>query len=166
MEKTLRFNDEEISLKESLIKESDIKRYIIDASVVFKWYYKKDEEDLVQAEVLYDLLKSDAYIILAPELLIFEILNICRLKQEITANRAHKIISDIYDTLILIGADRGLFEKAFEYCRKLNISFYDGIYAALSERQEASLITADKKLYTACNGLNKKPLLVSEVGNF
>lgn len=73
-----------------LIKESAIRKYIIDASVVFKWYYKKDEKDLRQAEILYGLLESDTGILLASE-----ILNVLRLKKLIDNEKINNIISDI-----------------------------------------------------------------------
>ena len=45
MENIATFNKQEIKLDDLLIKEPVIRKYIIDTSVVFKWYYKKDGVD-------------------------------------------------------------------------------------------------------------------------
>ena len=165
MESTLTFNKEEARVNDLLIRESAIRKYIIDASMVFKWYYKKDEKDLRQAEILYGLLESDTGILLAPELLVYEILNVLRLKKLIDTEKINSIISDMYATLILIDIDKELFRKAFDYSRELDISFYDSIYISLSERYDAPLITADIKLYKAGQNILKRPLLLNEINN-
>ena len=163
MESISVFNDKQISLPEYLIGEQQKRKYIIDASVVFKWYYKKNEEDLDKAETLYDLIISNDGILLAPELLIYEILNILRLKEEIDNDMVELIISEIYDTLIILAMDKDLLKNAFSYSRDLDISFYDSIYIALSRKYEASLITADKKLFSSSKGLTHKTILLSEL---
>ena len=163
MESISVFNDKQISLPEYLIGEPRKRKYIIDTSVVFKWYYKKNEEDLDKAETLYDLIISNDGILLAPELLIYEILNILRLKEEIHNDMVDLIISEIYDTLIILAMDKDLLKNAFSYSRDMDISFYDSIYIALSKKYEASLITADKKLFSSSKSLTQKTILLSEL---
>ena len=163
MESISVFNHKNIKLPEYLIGEPQKRKYIIDTSVVFKWYYKKNEEDIDKAEILYDLLSSEDNILLAPELLVYEILNILRLKDEIGSSTVNHIISEIYDTLIILGMDTDLLKNAFFYSRDLRISFYDSIYIALSKRYEASLITADKKLFDSCKSLSQKTILLSGI---
>ena len=158
------FNGEKTSVQEFLVKEMPMKKYIIDASVVFKWYYKKDEKDTTQAKIIYALLKTEIYLLLAPELVIYEILNICRLKREIDLEKISRIIKELHDALIIVSIEKDLLSKAFEYSRKLNISFYDSIYVALSEKYDAPLITADKKLIEACKETKPKPIPVFEFG--
>ena len=76
MEDIPTFNGEKSSIQEFLVKEMPMKKYIIDASVVFKWYYKKDEEDIIQDKIIYALLKNKIYLLIETELLIYEIFNI------------------------------------------------------------------------------------------
>jgi predicted nucleic acid-binding protein len=164
MEDIPNFNGEKTSVQEFLVKEIPMKKYIIDASVVFKWYYKKDEEDIIQAQIIYALLKTEIYLLLAPELIIYEILNICRLKKEIDLEKISSIISELHNALIMVSIEKDLLTKAFEYSRKLNISFYDSMYITLSEKYDAPLITADKKLIEACKETKPKPISVFEFG--
>jgi predicted nucleic acid-binding protein len=164
MESIPTFNGEKISAQEFLVKEMPMKKYIIDASVVFKWYYKKDEEDIIQAKIIYALLKTNIYLLLAPELLIYEILNICRLKEEINLEKISRIIKELNSTLVIVNLEKGLLGKAFEYSRELNISYYDSIYISLSAKYDAPLITADKKLIEACTGTGHKVMSLSKFG--
>lgn len=82
MENFTSFNDKEINYKRYLIKEALKKRYVLDASVVSKWYYDRNEEDLYNASTIYNILQSENYIFFAPDLLVYELLNIYRTKLE------------------------------------------------------------------------------------
>jgi len=74
---------------------------VLDTSVITKWYYKKDEEDLYNSSIIYDILESKKYIFFAPDLLIYELLNIYRIKLELDDPRISKIISELYDFTII-----------------------------------------------------------------
>lgn len=65
----------------------------------------------------------------------------------------------------MVDIDKESFRKAFDYSRKLDISFYDSIYITLSERYDAPLITADIKLYEAGQNILKGSLLLNETNN-
>ena len=151
-----------INYTEYLIKETQKKRYVLDTSVITKWYYKKDEEDLYNASIIYDILESKNYIFFAPDLLIYELLNIYRIKLELDDSRINKIILELYDLIVILGINKNTFSKAFLAARKLNISFYDSIYLSLSEDLDALLITADKKLYEAVKDKNRKVIMLSD----
>lgn len=164
MENYSNFNStsKEINYAEYLIKETQKKRYVLDTSVITKWYYKKDEEDLYNASIIYDILELKNYIFFAPDLLMYELLNIYRIKLELDDLRINKIISELYDLIVILGINKNTFSKAFLTARKLNISFYDSIYLSLSEDLVAPLITADKKLYEAVEDKNRKVIMLSD----
>ncbi|MBC8387129.1 MAG: type II toxin-antitoxin system VapC family toxin [Actinobacteria bacterium] len=162
MEKTVIFNEKRIEFPDFLIGESRIKKYVLDASVVFKWYYKKNEADLYSADVLYNFLNSKQHLLFAPQLLIYEILNAFRLKEEISIETIDLIISELYDAIIILETDAAILKKAFLHARILNISVYDGIYIALSEKFDAPLITADKKLYKSAKSLPQKVIMLTD----
>jgi predicted nucleic acid-binding protein len=156
------FNNKEINYAEYLIKETQKKRYVLDTSVITKWYYKKDEEDVYNASVIYDNLESKNFIFFAPDLLLYELLNIYRIKLELDDSRINKIISEIYDLIVILGINKNTFSKAFLNARKLNISFYDSFFLSLSEDLVALLITADKKLYEAAKNKNVKVIMLTD----
>jgi predicted nucleic acid-binding protein len=166
LEDMLKYSEERSDLKDYIIRESSINKYIVDASVALKWYYRKNEDDLEKADMLYGYLWSDKDILMAPELLVYEILNTLRLKKGLASDDVKKIISNIYQVMFLLNTDKEFLEKAFECSRKFNISLYDSIYITFSEKHNAPLITADKKLFDACSDTIPKPILVSEFGKF
>ena len=162
MENYLDFNNKEINYTEYLIKETQKKRFVLDTSVITKWYYRKDEEDIYNASIIYEDLGSKNYIFFAPDLLIYELLNIYRIKPELDDSKINKIISELYDLVVILGINKNTFSKSFLNARILNITFYDSIYVTLSEDLDALLITADKKLYNAVQDKNRKIIMLSD----
>lgn len=161
MENYTSFNNNEINYTEYLIKETSKKRYVLDASVISKWYYDKGEGDLYNALTIYNNLKSESNIFFAPDLLIYELLNIYRTKLELNDEKINKILSELYDAIVILGINKNTFSKAFLNARKFNISFYDSIYLSLSEDLDAILVTADKKLYEAIKDINNKVIMLN-----
>ena len=150
------FNGTDSNYAGYFVSELLKKRYVLDASVISKWYYGKDEEDLYNAAAIYDNLQSKKYTFFAPDLLIFELLNIFRTKPEVSDAKINKIINELYDLIVILGINKNTFKKAFLISRNLNISFYDSIYLSLAEDIDAGLLTADKKLFNSAKaaGIN------------
>ena len=163
MENTITFNEERLDLREYILKESNIKKYIVDASVALKWYYRKDEKDLERAEKLYGFLWSEKEMLMAPELIVYEILNTLRLKANISQEDISLILSNMFQFMLLLDTEKEFLENVFKNSRELDISYYDGIYITFSEKYESPLITADKKLYEACKGTRFKTILISDI---
>jgi len=162
MERISYFNDNQIGYPDYLVKESLKKRYIIDTSVVSKWFYKESEEDIYNASFLYNKLKSEKCILFAPDLLMYELLNVLRTKSEIKDEKVSEILTELYNFLVILGINKNLLLKSFLISRKLNISVYDSIFLALTIDLDASLITADKKLYEVNKNSNYKLILLTD----
>lgn len=156
------FNNQEINYTEYLVKETLKKRYVLDTSVIAKWYYKKGEDDLRSASLIYNNLKSSNSIFFAPDLLIYELLNIYRIKLELDDKKISMIITELYDLIVILGINKNTFFKAFISARNLNISFYDSIYLSLSDDLDAKLVTADKKLYEAAKIAKRDVLMLTD----
>ena len=92
----LTYNEERSDLKNYILRESSINKYIVDASVALKWYYRRNEDDLEKAEMLYEYRWSDKDILMSSELLVYEILNTLRLKKDLAFKDVKKVISNIY----------------------------------------------------------------------
>lgn len=163
MEDILTYDGDRTDVKDFIIKETNINKYIVDASVALKWYYRKDEDDLEKANMLYRYLWSDKDILMAPELLTYEILNTLRLKKELDIEDIKSIISNLYQVILLLEVDKEFLEKAFRYSRELDISFYDSMYITFSEKYDAPLITADRKLYRSCIGTRHETILITDI---
>lgn len=128
-----------------------MKRVVLDASVVLKWYLA-DEEGSAEA---FDLLKrhiSGDLETIAPALLPYEVMNGLMVARKRGRIRKEVIISAIEGFVKLglrfVGLS-GHHARLVYYCKAYNRSAYDSSYLALAEAEQIPFITADERLYKA-----------------
>ncbi len=128
-----------------------MKRAVLDASVVLKWYLS--DEDHGQAAL--DLLKrylSDDLEIIVPSLSEYEVINGLVVAQKRSRLREEIIVSALEGFMNLgirtVGVS-GLYSRVVYFCRAFNRSAYDASYLALAEAERIPFITADETLYDA-----------------
>ncbi|MHB1274607.1 MAG: type II toxin-antitoxin system VapC family toxin [Candidatus Humimicrobiaceae bacterium] len=149
------FNNLELeNFNNFIVREKNHETVILDSSVVFKWFYFKNEDGVETAKGLYEKTISGYFHVLTPELLLYEIINTFKFRTEIDAMLLEEILKELFHILIFIKLDSKDYINAYEISRKTNNSIYDSIYIALSEKYKASFITADKKLYETLSSLN------------
>ena len=128
------------------------RNFVIDTSVVLKWFSQSGESDLKKATQLrkdFNERKIDLY---APELLIYEIANVLRYKKILNEDIIHKAISSIYDMDILLPVNHVVITHAVTIARQYHITVYDSSYLSFAQSVGCHLITADKKLYQKIKG--------------
>lgn len=128
-----------------------MKRLIIDASVVLKWYLA-DEEDGGQALSLLEKYVAGKLNLMAPFLLEYEVangLNIAKKKGRIDEKEVIKALDGFVNLDIELRPLSSTYAKALHYCNLYNITAYDASYVALAENERVPLVTADKKLYNS-----------------
>ena len=128
-----------------------MKRMVIDASVVLKWYLT-DEELGVKAISLLGEYVSNELDILAPSLLEYEIMNGLMIAQKRGRIKEEKILSAIegFDNLgINLRNLSHLYPQVILFCKTYNRSVYDASYMALALDEGISLITADEGLFNS-----------------
>lgn len=122
--------------------------FVIDSSVVFKWYRQPGDEDHVPqaVSILERHLHGDIEIHV-PDLLFYELGNILRLKETLVSKDALTILRETFALALQIHPiDLFRAEETFRIARGHDITFYDASFVALSHLLEASFITADRKL--------------------
>jgi len=136
-----------------------VKKVVVDASVVARWYVQEEWHDIalkVRADYEKGLID-----LLAPYLLIYEVSNSLRQSPDLNASD----VSDSVKSLIDMQIDTRLLTKeeiekiamlAFEY----NISIYDAVYFALSRSLGINFLTGDVKLYRKLG--SKQTILLSD----
>jgi predicted nucleic acid-binding protein len=122
---------------------------VVDASVALKWYWSEPD-----SEAALTLLHSDRRMI-APDLIVAELCNaawrLIRRRQmragqmQILTNGAPRAFARLHD----LGS---LAPRAGRIALAIDHSAYDCFYLALSEAEDAPLVTADGKLVTKLAG--------------
>lgn len=121
---------------------------VVDSSVAFKWCRQHHEEEYVpQAITILENHLSGNLEIHVPDLLIYELGNILRFKEDLSSESAISILRKTLLLEIKIHAiDLHLAEEAYRLARKYTITFYDAAFIALSHILGCPFITADRKL--------------------
>jgi len=151
-----------MELNEFIIKEDIKRKYILDASVIIKWYFFENESDLEIANYIHEKVTRDEIIIASPDLMIYEVLNFFIFKLKIPSGKIADILSELNDIIFIINTDISVQKRAFEISRKIKNPIYDSLYLALSQSLDCPLITADNKLKQDAGKENYSVLLLSE----
>lgn len=159
-------NEEFNSIGKFLIQERSQEIFVLDSSVIFKWFYSENESGTETARILYEKAVSKNFHILSPDLLIYELINVFRFRTNIAANLLEDIIREIFDVLIFLKLEYKSYISAYNISKRMNSSVYDSIYIAMSEKYKAPFITADKKLYESAKNLNFNVLFLDDFVSF
>ena len=121
-------------------------RFVVDASVVVKWFLLEDHTGYARR------LLDDSLDLSSPDLVRAEFGNVMwkRWRRgDISARAAGEALHHLGRLPLRIETSWTLLETAWTVARRFDRSFYDGLYVALAEREGCSLVTADRKLYSA-----------------
>ena len=130
-----------------------VEKFVIDASVGAKWFFKEESQDL--SLNFYHRLRVKEIGLIVPDLFYVEMSNICwqRCRRRmINHNQADSILEEIMSVPFEGYSDKEFADVAFENAVRFGISVYDGVYIALAEACVVPLVTADEKLLKATKG--------------
>lgn len=120
--------------------------YVLDASVVAKWFVVEEGDDIALS--LRKQFEEKEIDIVVPDLLLYEIANALRYNPKFD----EKDVKDSVDSIIDMGirilipfSDE--IKKAVDMAFSYDITIYDAHYLALADELGIPFITADKKLY-------------------
>jgi len=125
-----------------------IKRYVLDTSVVVKWFSSVNERDSQKSLQLRQAHMDNSVTLTAPDLLYYELANALRYNPAFTARDVDVAVESIFK----LGMDTRqvnpeLISNAIELAYKMGITVYDACFLALAQELDAVLITAD---YSFC----------------
>ena len=124
--------------------------WVIDASVVAKWYLK-DEEFVEQADRVLDRYLDGTARLTTPHFTRYELANaVTRAAREgrVTENDASAAVLDFSGLGLAQDTDSDeRLASSLQIATRLGVSFYDALYLALAEELRVGLVTADIPLF-------------------
>ena len=119
---------------------------VLDTSVIIKWY-RQGEVLAQQALVLRTAYLAGAATISVPSLLIYEVTNVLRYKNDLSTDQVKEAVQSLFDMdLEITSPSLLLVDQAIELARTYNITVYDATFVALAEVLSATFVTADERL--------------------
>jgi predicted nucleic acid-binding protein len=122
-----------------------VKRYVVDASVVVKWFIEEDGSERAE-NIRVAFIKKEVELI-CPSLLQFEVLNALKYSGLFTKAEllvAAESIENYPFTRQVIKGD--VQAKMVEVAVDHDLSMYDAAYVSLAISEKEPLVTADEKL--------------------
>lgn len=130
-----------------------MKTYVLDTSVVVKWFSEYDENGRKRAIGLRDEILEGKYFITAPDLMFYELANALRYNPRFTVKDVKDAIQSVIEMGFDIkGIEANIMTRAVEIAFRFNITIYDAYFLALSRVEEKPFITADYKLVECIKG--------------
>ena len=124
-------------------------RYVVDASVVVKWFLPEDHTEAARG------LLSEEFTLLSPDLVRAEVGNVMWKRwrrDDVPAEAAEEALDHLERLPLRIRSSRRLMNTAWDLAHRFDRSFYDGLYVALAKRENCRLVIADRKLYNDLSG--------------
>ena len=129
------------------IPPAERQTYIIDTSVVLKWYYQEEEKEVEQAFKLREDYRQRRIDLYAPALLVYELANVLRYKKDLEESYIEEAIESIYEMRLLKPVTQEIIKEAVRIALRCNASVYDAVYLAFAEEHHSWFLTADRQFY-------------------
>ena len=129
--------------------------YVLDASVIVKWFLPHQEVDRDKALALRDLHIAGRSTIYVPELVFLEVLNAIRFSSradEEDGKTALEALQDINLETKSANTNSDLLRKTNAIAWAYKITICDALYVALAEQVGYPLITADQVMVKKLKG--------------
>jgi predicted nucleic acid-binding protein len=122
--------------------------YVVDASVVVKWFLP--ESDTPAADFLLEQFLNNEVDLVAPDVLLLEVASSLWkrvvLRKELTADEATLVYRDLLTMPLSLIATETLAEAAFQLAMEHRHPVYDALYCTLAIDRRCDFVTADQTL--------------------
>jgi predicted nucleic acid-binding protein len=128
--------------------------YVVDASVVVKWFLP--ESDTAAADSLLETFLNNEADLIVPDVLLLEVASSLWKRvvfpKELSANEATLVYCDLLTMPLSLIASETLAEPAFQLAMKHKHPVYDALYCTLALDRHCDFVTADQTLVNKFRG--------------
>ncbi|MFQ5685319.1 MAG: type II toxin-antitoxin system VapC family toxin [Candidatus Scalindua sp.] len=126
--------------------------FVIDTSVVVKWFSKDEDDSETALHLRQDML--DGYCtLIAPDLLIYELANVLKYNPNFTIKDVKVSMDSVYNMGIDIKrVDSLVITHAIEIAFEFNVTIYDACFMALSQIVKKPFLAVDYKFTKRIKG--------------
>src|SRR3989344_4133029 len=139
-------------------KEDLNKYYVLDSSVVIKWFSNEDYTETA-LELRDKFVEGDIEIVV-PDLQIYEIANALRYNKQIKKLEVENAVKSLIEIGIkIISPKSQVMKTAIDMAYDYDLTIYDSYFIALAKDLNFMFVTADEKLYKKIKNLRFVKLL-------
>ncbi|KAF0220408.1 MAG: PilT protein domain-containing [Geobacteraceae bacterium] len=126
----------------------EVTGYVLDTSVIIKWFSAHGEDDLDSALLLRDGLVSGNCTATVPDLILYELANALRHNPNFTSDDVKDAVAAVDDMGFAVRcADAAVMARAVETAFAYNVTVYDAYFLALAESEGTAFVTADYRFF-------------------
>lgn len=119
---------------------------VLDASVGVKWFSTSGEAALRQALAILDSHIARQTLIVVPDLFYYEVANAIIHKKSIPTEAVQSAVANMFALgLSAVPIDAELMSASVKLSREFDITVYDSCYAALAQKYNCPLVTANPR---------------------
>lgn len=123
-----------------------VKTYVLDTSVVLKWYNQENEKNTAPALQILQDFKEEKIDLIFPDLLPVEVANAFLKGKKLPAKEVKNIIRNLFALPVIIKEPTAnAVLQAVELVEKTNITMYDALFIATAQIENCLLISDDQK---------------------
>ncbi len=128
--------------------------FVLDTSVVLKWFSESGEGDLDQALQLRQSMLDRNVFFVVPDLMFYELANALRHNPNFSKEDVGRAVHSVFEMGFAVqGVDAGVMGEAISLAFKRNVTVYDAYFLALSRKEGKPFITADYRFMGRVKGI-------------
>ena len=122
--------------------------FVVDTSVIVKWYNQTNESRTQQAyQILLDL-KAERVTIIVPDIAALELLNVLIKSKSLSINKVKNTIKHLFSLPIVIKEiSQTILDQTTEIMGTYQIAAYDALFVATAKYENCKLISDDTKAH-------------------
>ncbi len=122
--------------------------FVLDTSVVIKWYHHANENHVAQARKVWEDFNEGKINIILPDILPVKLFNVFMKAKASSAERSYSVIARLYQTSInFVEVSLPVLKITGNLMEQYNFASYDAYFLALAKYEDCKLISDDQKAH-------------------